>query len=210
MKKQLFSVLVILISYTALAQTTSEKKENNFEFEVNTKLGFAKLRQTGSVPLNGNVNGADILFSLPLGKKWDITSGIGFFEYNANTNIAGNTASLKNSYLHIPLQFNSDFAIFNKENPENQKTFFTVGLGLYANSLLKQELETVTGNSSAKNQGWNFGFSSQIGVKFLLSDAFNIGIGLEAQSDFTEMEKDGNEQHIENINALYFKMGFKF
>lgn len=211
MKKQLLVTLVILISCTAVAQSTPEKeKESKFEFTVNTKLGFAKLKQTGSVPLNGNINGGDILFSLPLGKKWDIASGIGYFEYNANPTIDGNTASLKNSYLHIPVQFNSDFAIFNTENPHNQKIFFNVGLGLYANTLLKQELETVTGNSTAKNQGWNFGFSSQIGLKFVLSDALNIGMGLEGQSDFTKMKKDGAEQHIEQINALYFKMGFTF
>ena len=167
------------------------------------------MQQTGSVPLNGNINGGDLLISFPLGKKWDVSSGIGFFEYNANPTIAGNTASLKNSYLHIPLQFGSDFAIFNSENSQNQKIFFNVGLGLYANTLLKQELETVTGNSTAKNQGWNFGFSSQIGLKFLLTDALNIGIGLEGQSDFTKMKKDGAEQRIEQINAVYFKMGFK-
>jgi len=210
MKKLILLPLVFLISHTALAQSTTEKKESNFEFEVNSKFGFAKLKQTGSVPLNGNINGADILFSLPLGKKWNISTGIGYFEYNANPTIGGNTASLKNSYLHFPVQFNNDFAIFNKENTENQKIFFTVGLGLYANSLLKQELETVIGNSSAKNQGWNFGFSSQIGAKFILSDALTIGFGLEGQSDFSKMKKDGAEQRIEQINALYFKMGFKF
>lgn len=210
MKKQLFSALVILISYTALAQSTPEKKESKLEFTVNTKFGFAKMKQTGYVPLNGNVNGGDILLSLPLGKKWDISSGIGYFEYNANPTIAGNTASLKNSYLHIPVQFNSDFAIFNIENPESQKIFFNVGLGLYANTLLKQELETTSGNTATKNMGWNFGFSSQIGLKFVLTDAFNIGMGLEGQSDFSKMKKDGAEQRIEQINALYFKMGFKF
>lgn len=210
MKKQLFSAIVILISYTALAQTTPEKKESKLEFTINTKFGFAKMKQTGNVPLNGNINGGDILFSLPLGKKWDITSGIGYFEYNANPTIAGNTASLKNSYLHIPVQFNNDFAIFNNENSQNQKIFFNVGLGLYANTLLKQELETTSGNTDTKNMGWNFGFSSQIGLKFVLTDAFNIGMGLESQSDFTKMKKDGAEQRIEQINALYFKMGFKF
>ncbi|WP_394350923.1 hypothetical protein [Flavobacterium phycosphaerae] len=188
----------------------SRKKESKFEFTVNTKLGFAKLKQTGNVPLNGNVNGADVLFTLPLGSKWNLASGIGYLEYDANPSIAGNTASIKNSYLHIPVQFSSDFAIFNNEKPENQKIFFTVGLGVYANSLLKQELETVTGNSSVKNQGWNFGFSSQIGAKFILTDALNIGIGFEGQSDFTKMKKDGNEQKLENLNAVYFKMGFKF
>lgn len=210
MKKQLISALVILLSCTALAQSTTEKKEGKFEFAVNTKLGFAKLKQTGNVPLNGNVNGADVLISMPLGKKWNISSGIGFLEFDTNLSIAGNTASLKNSYLHIPVQFSTDFAIFSNEKPENQKIFFTVALGVYANSLLKQELETVTGNSSAKNQGWNFGFSSQIGAKFILTDALNIGIGLEGQSDFTKMKKEGNEQRIENINAIYFKMGFAF
>lgn len=210
MKKLVLSFFVLLMSYNALAQSTPEKKESNLEFTVNTKFGFAKLKQTGYVPLNGNVNGADILFSLPLGKNWDISSGIGFLEFNANPTIGGNTASLKNSYLHIPVQFNNEFAIFNKENSKNQNIFFTVGLGLYANSLIKQELETVTGNSSAKNQGWNFGFSSQIGAKFVVSDAINIGLGFEGQSDFTKMKKDGNEQRIENINAVYFKLGFKF
>ncbi|QBZ98474.1 acyloxyacyl hydrolase [Flavobacterium sangjuense] len=210
MKKKLISVLVILISYAALAQSTPEKKESKFELTVNTKLGFAKLKQTGNVALNGNINGGDILFSLPLGKTWKIASGIGYFEYNANPTIAGNTASLKNTYLHIPLQFNSDLAIFNNENTQNQKIFFNLGLGLYTNTLLKQELETITDNTSTKNMGWNFGFSSQIGLKFLLTDALNLGMGLESQSDFTKMKKDGAEQRIEQINALYFKMGFTF
>ena len=81
---------------------------------------------------------------------------------------------------------------------------------MYANTLLKQELETIAGNTATKNMGWNFGFSSQIGLKFVLTDALNIGMGLESQSDFTKMKKDGAEQRIEQINALYFKMGFSF
>jgi hypothetical protein len=210
MKKQLFSTLVLLLSLSALAQTTPEKKESKFEFTVNTKLGFAKLKQTGNVPLNGNINGGDILFSLPLGKKWDITSGIGYFEYNANPTIAGNTASLKNSYLHIPVQFIGDYSLLGSEQSKEPKVFFNVGVGLYANTLLKQELETTAGNASTKNMGWNLGFSSQIGLKFVLTDALNIGMGLESQSDFTKMKKDAAEQRIEQINALYFKIGFTF
>jgi hypothetical protein len=210
MKKQILAALVVLISYTAFAQTTTEKKESKFEIEVNTKLGFAKLKQTGNVPLNGNVNGGDLLLSFPLGKKWNIASGVGFLEFDANQNIAGNTASLRNSYIHIPVQLNNDFSLFSNEKTENQKIFFTVGLGLYANTLLKQELQTVNGNSRTKNLGWNFGMSSQIGAKFILTDALNIGIGFEGQNDFTKMKKNGNEQRIEQMNAIYFKLMLKY
>jgi len=210
MKKQFLSAILTLLSIAAFAQTTPEKKDSKFELQVTGKLGFARLKQTGSVPLNGNINGSDILLAYKLGSKWDIASGIGFVQYNSNLNIAGNTASIRNSYLHIPVQFNGDFSLFNSELPKDPKLFFTIGAGLYANTLLKQELETVTGNFDNKNMGWNFGLSTQVGIKFLLTDALNIGLGMESQSDFTKMKKDGTEQRIENLNAFYFKLGLKF
>ncbi len=211
MKKQAFAALALLfLSGTAIAQETPEKKDSKLEFVVNGKLGFARLKQSGNVPLNGNITGSDLLLSYQISPKWDIATGVGFYDFNANTTIAGNSVSLKNSYLRIPLQFNGDFSVFKNEKNGNDKIFFTVGVGLYANTLLKQEVEAVTGNFEDKNLGWNFGFSSQVGAKFVLSDALNIGIGLESQSDFTKMKKDGAEQRIEQFNGMYFKLGLTF
>ncbi len=215
MKKQLLAIVLIAFSSVAIAQTAttstnpSTTKESKFEFLINTKLGFAKLDQTGNVLLNGNVNGGDILGSFRVGKNWSIATGVGFMEFDANQTIAGNTTSITNNYLHIPLQFNADYSLFN-DDLKNQKVFFTVGLGFYANTLLKSEIETVVATTTAKNQGWNFGFSSQFGAKFLATDKLTLGIGFEGQTDLNKMKKDGNEQKIKNINAVYFAFGFRF
>lgn len=210
MKKQVFAAVAILfLSGTAMAQETTEKKESKFELAVNGKLGFVRLKQSGIPALNGNLIGSDVLLAYKISSKWDLATGIGLYEFNANTTIAGNSASLKNSYLRIPLQFNGDYSVFKSEKTNNDKIFFTIGLGLYANTLLKQELEAVTGNAEAKNLGWNFGLTTQVGAKFIVNEDINIAIGLESQSDLTKMKKDGTEQKLEQFNGMYFRLGFK-
>ena len=120
MKKQVLAALAILfLSGIAMAQEASEKKDSKFEFLVNGKLGFARLKQSGNVPLNGNITGSDILLSYKISPKWDLAAGVGFYDFNANTTIAGNNASLKNSYLRIPVQFIGDFSVFKSEKPGN-------------------------------------------------------------------------------------------
>ena len=209
-KRILTTVVLLLISGTILAQNTTEKKDDKFEFIINSKLGFARLKQTGIVPLNGNLTGSDAIISYKISPKWDLASGLGYYQFNGNTTINNNLTSLKNTYLHIPVQFNGDIFMFKNENPENEKISLTLGLGLYANTLLKQELETINGNSEAKNLGWNFGISTQVGAKFILSEDLHIGIGIESQSDLTKAKKNGSEQRIEQFNGMYFKFGLKF
>lgn len=211
MKKQVFAALAILfLSGSVMAQETTEKKDSKFELAVNGKLGFARLKQSGIPALNGNLTGSDVLLAYKISPKWDLATGIGFYEFNANTIVAGNSASLKNSYLRIPLQFNGDYSLFKSDKNNSDKMFFTIGLGLYANTILKQELEAVTGNVEAKNLGWNFGLTTQVGAKFIVNDDINIAIGLESQSDMTKAKKDGGEQKIEQFNGMYFRLGFKF
>lgn len=210
MKNQIIAVLFLFTSYAAMAQSQTEIKESKVSFAVNAKIGFARLKEKGNVTLNGNINGADILVSYKLGKVWDISSGVGYIEYYANTTVAGNDISIKNGYIHIPVQFNGDYTILKNKETQNPTILFTVGIGAYANTLLKQEIETISGDTDTKNLGWNFGFSSQAGVRFIISDQLNIGLGLENQNDFSDMKKDGRKQRIENINALYFKLGLRF
>lgn len=209
MKKQLIIALALVCSIAAQAQTTTENKESNIGFNIIGKLGFAKLKQTGYVTLNSDINGAEALVSFKIGKKCDLATGLGYTELNANATVSGNTVSLKNSYLQIPLKVIGDFSIFNKEQSDS-KIFLKVGAGLYANTLLKSEMETLSGNSDTKNMGWNFGFETQIGVKFIVSDFMDLGLGIESQSDFSKMKKDGVEQKIEQLNALYFNLGYRF
>lgn len=209
MKNNIIAAVLLFTSYSALAQTQPESKESKVSFAVNTKIGFARLKEKGMVTLNGNVNGGDLLVSYKLGKIWDITSGLGYMEYYANATVAGNEISIKNAYLQIPVQFNGDYTILKNEETQNPKIIFTIGIGAYARTLLKQQIETIGGDTDSKSLGWNFGFSSQIGTHFILSDKLTIGLGFENQSDLSDMKKDGREQKIETINAIYFKLGLK-
>ena len=203
-------MLLVLITGVTVAQNNTEKKESKFEFQINGKLGFARLKQSNYVPLSGNVNASDFLLSYKMSPRWSVASGFGLLQFDANPTIAGNTASIRNSYLQIPLRFNGDYNLFHGTEPQSPKIFFNVGFGLYANTLLKQELETVSGNTDTKNLGWNFGFATQIGVKFILTDALNIGLGIENQSEFTKMKKDDIEQRFDQMNTMYLKLGFAF
>lgn len=210
MKNHIIAALLLFTSYSITAQTQPETKESKVSFAVNTKIGFARLKEKGMVTLNGNVNGGDLLVSYKLGQIWDITSGVGYLEYYANTTVGGNEIGIKNAYLQIPVQFNGDYTILKNVETQNPKIIFTVGVGAYARTLLKQQIETIGGDSDTKNLGWNFGFSSQIGTRFILNDKLTVGLGLENQSDLSDMKKDGREQKIETINAIYFKLGLKF
>ncbi len=192
---------------SAFAQNTSEKKQSKFELQINGKLGFARLKQTNNVPLSGNVNGSDLLLAYKMSPKWSVATGLGILQFDANPTIAGNTASIRNSYLQIPVRFVGDYNLFHGSEPKDPKLFLTLGLGLYANTLLKQELETITGNTDTNNMGWNFGLSTGVGMKFIVTDALNLGIGMENQSEFTKMKKNDVEQRIEQMNTLYFRLG---
>lgn len=210
MKKIILSALLLTITLSSFAQNNPDKKESPVSFLVSAKLGFAKISQSGNVDLNGTINAGDALASIRLSKTWNLDTGISLIEFNANQTVAGNSTSLTNTYLQIPVKFNGDFSIFDKSLEGDKKIFLTAGLGMYANTLLKQELQTINGNNDAKNLGWNFGLSSQIGAKFVLSDNIGFRLGVESQSDISKMKKDGFEQKIKNMNALYFGMEFKF
>lgn len=211
MKKHVFASLALLfLSGSAMAQETTEKKDSKLEFAVIGKLGFAHLKQSGVPSLNGNLTGTDVLLAYKISPKWEMAGGIGFYEFNANTVIAGEAASLKNSYLRIPLQFNGDYSLLKSDATNNDRILFTVGLGVYANTILKGELESYAGNSEASNLGWNFGLSSQVGAKFIVNENINLALGLESQSDLTKAKKNGAEQKLEQFNGMYFRIGFKF
>ena len=208
MKKQILALALLAVSYTTLAQT--ETKQSKLSLIVEAKLGFARISQEGSVKLNGSINGSDLLLSYKFAKNWDVATGIGMMEFDANSILAGNATSLKNTYIQIPVLINGNYVIFKNKETQNPNVAFIVSVGLCANTLLKQEIETISGSASSKNLGWNYSFLSQFGVKFIISDELNLGLGLEGQTDFTKMKNNGTEQRIEQLNALFFKLGFNF
>jgi opacity protein-like surface antigen len=78
------------------------------------------------------------------------------------------------------------------------------GIGIYGNTLLKEEIQTLPQNFELKNQGWNLGFGLNFGMIFEIYDGTSLGIGFESQSDMTKMKKNGVERKLENINTVNF------
>lgn len=207
MKKTFLFVITFIFNLSAFSQDKSviENKENlsKLKLVLTPKLGFGKLYESGNATLNGFVNGGELLISYKLDKKKNIQTGVGYFQFDGNRVISGNSSSLTNSYLQIPLNFNSNYVVL-KDNGNNH-IMLTTDIGIYANNLLKQKTET----SSLNSLGWNFGFSAGLGVKFILSDLFDLGLGFQSQSDLSKAKKNNIETKIENLNTIYFRLEYK-
>ena len=211
MKKNiLISTFFLFCSSILLAQTTDKDEANNskIDFVVIPKMGFGRIFQSNQPSLNGFVNGGDILVSFKLNKSSFISTGIGYTEFNANQTIFGKAASLKNTYLHFPVNYTSNYTFF-KSKTDSDKVLLSIGIGLYGNNLFKQEVETVDGNFSEKNVGWNIGFSTYLGIKFNVSDMMNIGVGMETNNDWTKIKKDGESQKMDNLTTLNLTLGYR-
>jgi hypothetical protein len=212
MKNQFLLIIFFISSNAVFAQTKNNVEgntSNRLEILIIEKYGFAKLYETGNVPQNGFIDSHDALISIKLSKYQDLylSTGLGLLEFNGNRNLNGNTTSLKNLYVHIPLNFKYDINIF-KNKSENQNIFFSSGIGLYGNNLLFQDTETIMDYNRDKNLGWNFGISRLFGLKFNVSQIMNFGIGYESQSDLSKMKNNNIERKIESSNTIYFSLGF--
>ncbi|MBC8882684.1 hypothetical protein H9X57_02610 [Flavobacterium piscinae] len=78
------------------------------------------------------------------------------------------------------------------------------GIGIYGNTLLKEEIQTLTTTFEEKNRGWNFGLGFNIGLTFEVNDYMTLGLGFDTQSDLTKMKKDDVERKLEAINTVNF------
>ncbi|WP_291115849.1 outer membrane beta-barrel protein [Flavobacterium sp. UBA6135] len=206
MKKTIFTLFIALITLAAKAQ--EEPKKSEVGLNLNAKIGFAKLIQNEMVNLNGSINSGDLLFFYRLPSGTSFSTGIGMMDFNANGVSAGESYALQQTYLRIPLYLNYSLTILEKQLDSKLSTYG--GIGIYANSLMKEEIQTVDETFKNKNQGWNAGLGFNLGVRFGVSENINFGIGFESQSDFTKMKKNGAERKMEEINTVNFSFEFKF
>jgi opacity protein-like surface antigen len=129
-------------------------------------------------------------------------------DFNANGVAAGEGYALQHTYLRIPLYINYSLNILEKQLDNKLSTYG--GIGVYANTLLKEEIQTLDETFKNKNQGWNGGLGFNLGVRFGITENLNFGIGFESQSDFSKMKKDGVERKLETISTANFTFEYKF
>lgn len=200
MKKLVFTLVVMCSSLMVNGQE-SEKKAT-YGLISNAKLGFAKLKQSEMVRLNGTVNYGDVQFfySLPSGVYF--SGGIGLLEFNANGVIEGNSYALEQNHLRIPVYVGRSVSIF-KEATNNKISVYG-GVGIYANTLLKEEVQTLEKTVEDSNLGWNMGLGFNVGMLFEVGEGMSFGVGFDTQSDVTKMKQDGVSRRLENINTVSF------
>ncbi len=206
MKKTIFTLFVALTTLVAKAQ--DEPRKSEIGFNLNAKIGYAKLIQNEMVNLNGSINSGDMLFFYRIPSGITFSTGVGLMDFNANGVAGGEGYALEHNYLRIPLYINYSLGIL--EEQLNNKLSTYGGIGVYANTLLKEEIQTLAGTFENKNQGWNGGLGFNLGVRFSVSENLNFGIGFESQSDFSKMKKDGIERKLETINTPNFTFEYKF
>lgn len=206
----LLSTIFLFFSSNLVAQSNInyEVVTSKIDFVLIPKTGFGRISQSNQPSLNGFITGGDILLSFRVNKSSFLSTGIGYTEFNANHTISGNAASLRNTYLHFPVNYTSNFTL-SKSKSDTDKVLLSIGIGLYGNNLFKQEVETINGAFSEKNVGWNMGFSTYLGIKFNVSDVMNLGVGLETNNDWTKIKKDGESQKIDNLTTLNLTLGYR-
>ena len=209
MKKLFLLSILFIFNYSVFGQSSTSsdtifKKNTGLHFVA--KLGFGRIWESGKGPLNGFIGGVDAIYSIKL-KTTYLQTGLGYLAIDANRTENGNTAAITNEYLQIPLIWKSYKTIFDDQS-KKQRLQSVTGVGLYANTLLNQKKEAITGNSSAIYLGWNYGYTFQLGLKYAVSDKWDIETGWQFQGDLSKMKKNGIERKTDYINAFYFD--FKF
>lgn len=208
MKKTVISLFTVFSSFLTLAQESGETKQSELGIKIDAKLGYATLIQSDMVNTQGDINGGEVQFYYKLSGGTSFNTGIGLMDFRANGTSAGESYFLDQRYLRIPLYVNYSLSIFEKQFDDKLQGY--AGIGLYANTLLREEIQTLGGTDKNKNQGWNGGYGFQLGMKFGVSDNFNFGLGFESQNDFSKMKKNGVERKLEQISTVNFTLEFKF
>lgn len=207
--KNIFTALFMLSFTLMFSQDVVEEKQNKYGFEVTAKFGSSKLDLKDAVDLNGSFSAGDFLFVYRLNENSTLKSGVTLAEFNSNFTSLGETASLKNTYLQVPLKYFYATLLTNNAL-NNSKINMLFGIGINANHLYKSEVETTLSTSSDKNLGWNFGSSFEMGLDFTFSKYMNFGIFYEAMSDITRIKKDDINQKLVSTNLVKFSYILNF
>lgn len=209
MRKSFFVLILALCSFSVFGQQEQEDHSaSKWGMNFQAKIGYATLVSTDVVELQGTVNAGDMLVYYKFSKLGSISTGVGLVDFKTNGTTAGETYSLEQSHLRIPLYVNFSMSIF--EDALSDKLEAYAGIGFYANTLLKEEIKTLTANQESSNQGWNGGYGFQLGMKFGISEDFNFGIGFETQSDFASMKKNNVERKLEGTSTINFQIMYNF
>jgi len=187
---------------------SQENDYSKFRVLMLSGIGNSIVENDNEVNYVLNTNNAEILLNYKFSKSYGVASGVGINELRGNGfNSLGNFFHERNQ-LKIPVVLTGDYDVLDK-----MKVVFT--LGVYAQTILKDEFSFVDFKAKNVYEGWNFGTQISFGFLFEVFENFSIGLNYLGQSDFSKLETKENapfseKQKIVNLNAVGLTLLFEF
>jgi|SRR5690554_234803 len=191
--KKMCIILLIFGTYKGFSQTKfSFRSMEKNEINVSMKMGAGVLELEGN-KVTGNSKSVNVSFNQKLGDVFYLSAGLGHtrFEFN-NVDYL-----LTYDFIQIPVLLKTDL-VFLKETEENNKGYFTVGLGLSPNYLYS------VNDDFAK--GWNVGYISNFAFRYELSDLLTSSIGIDNSFDISKIDN----LKMRNNTSFFISIGCKF
>jgi len=206
--KKLSAILLIFSVFFMAKDQEKPRKKDGLGFDITAKLGTSVLIQSDRVNVNGTVNGGDLLFYCKLNKS-KFSAGIGVLNFLSDGTFQSKEYFLEHSYLRIiPLKMTHDVEVFEKWSNDHFQVL--VGVGMYLNTLLEEQLETIDNKIKNKKSNWNSGVSIDLGLNFDISKHTSFSIGYQIESDISSLKKNNsNKTKLRTISTINFTLGIK-
>jgi len=178
----------------------NDNSDARFSFITYGGIGYAVVDNDNVPNYNLNANSVDFLLNYRIGQRYGLSTGIGINQLSGNGFGSVGNFYHERGLLKIPLLFSVNYNL-------SHKVRLVANIGLYGQTILKDEYSFIGGTIEDVYEGWNFGFQSGIGLAYNFNQKISIGLMVHNQGDFTKLDSDttkgiADEQKIAGINSI--------
>jgi opacity protein-like surface antigen len=201
MKNIIFTTICFLALITISFGQETEKSK--LSYGLNFGVGNSTLKNNKLGVLSGNLIAIEfnVDYSFTDNEETKLTSGVNILDFNSNFYNGTDQSRLKNEYFQIPLKL-SHRVNFDKE----EKLNLVVGVGIYANLLLRSKILNLNEEINTKSGGFNFGYNLSMGAEYKINTNTSFGLILDVMNEINEIKKNNYEQKQTEI--LLLSIGF--
>ncbi|WP_298424393.1 outer membrane beta-barrel protein [uncultured Kordia sp.] len=207
-------VFVLLFSFNFLTAQDHTKNHDDDNQQSDSRfsiigfggVGYTSVDNDNQPNYNLDASTFDILVHYRIGKRYGISTGIGFNQLTGNGfNSANQNFYHERGTIKIPLLFSANYNV-------SRKVRLVANIGFYGQTVVKDEYSFATTTIKDVYEGWSFGFQSGIGMSYNLNHKLSLGIMFNTQGDFTSIDSNSNagftdKQKIAGINTIGLLFG---
>lgn len=200
MKNLNYFLLFIFLLAANIIQAQEDQKKSKFNLIAFGGIGYGIVENNNQPNYNLNNNGGEFLINYNINKKFGLATGVGLNAMSGNGfNSIGNFYHQRNS-LKVPVLFTI--------NPNLSNGFkFYANLGVYGQTIIKDEYRFIDKTQENVYEGWNYGAQVGLGFMYEIFDCYYAGLHYLGQSDFNKLESNSNsgvnnKQKIKSLNTI--------